>query len=722
MTIPTKHFRTCPLCEAICGLELETDGERVTAVRGDPDDPFSRGFLCPKGAALGALHEDPDRLRRPLLRDGATFREVGWEEALDAAARGLHSVQEKYGRDALASYLGNPTVHNTGALVFGPTFSRALRTKNRFSATSVDQLPHQLAAFWMFGHQFLLPIPDVDRTDFMLILGANPVASNGSLMTAPDMRGRLERILARGGKVVVVDPRRNETARVASEHHFIRPGTDVWLLAAIVAIALDEAARGRSRGLGRAAAFSENLDTLREVVQPFTPAVAAERTGLAPEIIERLALELARAPSAIVYGRFGLSTQRHGGLCQWLVNAANLVTGNFDRPGGVLFTRPAIDAVDAPSGMGISRGGFGRFHTRVRKLPEFGGELPVAALAEDIATPGEGQIRGLITIAGNPVLSTPTGSALDAALAGLEFMVSVDFYLNETTRHAHVILPPPSPLERPHYDVAFHHLAVRNTAKFAPALFAPGPDQRPDHVILLELTRRLLALRKELTLANKLQFAALERLGVEGMLDLGLRGGPYGLRALPGRKPLSLRALERAPHGIDLGALEPSMPGRMKRWKRAIDLAPAPAAEALRALASSEIGARAELVLVGRRHLRSNNSWLHNLPKLVAGKPICTLEMHPDDARARGIESGATVTLSSRVGDVEALVELTDAVMPGVVSLPHGFGHGRPRTQLTVASATPGPSVNDVTDASVVDELTGNAVLSGVPVTVRAGA
>ena len=709
------HFRTCPLCEAMCGLAIETDGPRVTSVRGDTDDPFSRGFICPKGAALAAIHHDPDRLQKPIARRGRDWVELEWSAALELAADGIHRVQARHGRDAAAIYFGNPTVHNVSLSLFGPSLSRALRTKNRFSATSVDQLPHHLAAHWMFGHQLLLPIPDIDRTMFMLIVGANPVASNGSLMSAPGVRHRLEAIEARGGKVVVVDPRRTETAAIASEHHFIRPGADAWLLAAILRVALVE-----GRGLGRHAPYVERLPELERALNGFDISAASAHTGIDTASIERLGRELCAAESAVVYGRFGVSTQAFGGLCQWLINAINLVSGNLDRPGGAMFTRPAVDAVNAPLGMGISPGSHGRWKSRVRGLPEIGGELPVATLAEEIETAGEGRIRALVTVAGNPVLSTPNGKRLDAALANLEHMVSFDCYLNETTRHASVILPPPSPLERPHYDVVFNHLAVRNIAKFSSPLFAPPTGQLEDHVAILELARLVLQKRGELGARERLSFAAMKRLGPRGLLAAALRVGPYGVRAFPPRKGLTLKALEASPHGVDLGALEPCLPARLCGRRRTIDIAPAQCIADLARLAkNTNDAAENALRLIGRRHPRSNNSWMHNAPKLMAGKPICTLLIHPHDAALRGVTDGMRIRLRSSTGEIAVEAELNSDVMPGVVCMPHGFGHSREGVRLSVATAHAGASFNDLTDPLEIDELSGNAVLSNVLVTVE---
>lgn len=694
----------------MCGLVIETDGDTVRSIRGDDADPLSQGYLCPKAPALKALHEDPDRLRQPVKRVGEQFVPIDWDEAYELAAEGIHRVQQQHGRDAMAIYLGNPTVHSPGAAMFGPMLVRALRTKNRFSATSVDQLPHHLAAHWMFGHQFLLPIPDVDRTEHLLVIGANPLASNGSLMSAPGMRGRVKKIQDRGGRVVVIDPRRTETAEVADAHHPIRPGTDAWMLAALTRYTLTH-----GRGPGHVAAHTRNLEALRKAMEPFTFARAAERTGISEAALEAMAKALCEAERAVVYGRMGVSTQRFGSLCQWLVNCLNVLTGNFDREGGAMFPSPAIDIVDAPFGFGVGRGSYGRWRSRVRGLPEHNGELPVVVLAEEMLTEGEGQIRGIVTSAGNPVLSTPNGAQLDRAMAALEHVVSIDFYINETTRHANVILPPVSPLERPHYDVAFHQLAVRNTAKYADALFDAGPDARQEWQIVLGLVKRLLEKRGRYDLKARARHLTMSRLGVKGLLDLGLRLGPHGMRRSP-KDGLSLHRLREQPHGVDLGPMVPRLPARFTAHQDFLDLAPEPLVKDLARL-SAESPVEG-LSLIGRRHLRSNNSWMHNVPKLMAGKPICVLQMHPDDAAARGLADGDVARVSSRVGAVEVPIEITDAVMPGVVSLPHGFGHGRPGTRLRVAAEHAGVSINDLTDDDAIDTLSGNAVLNGTPVEV----
>lgn len=716
MASPTArvHHRACHLCEAICGIAIELEGDLITAIRGDPDDPFSRGHICPKAVALKDVHEDPDRIRRPLRRTASGWQEISWNEALAEAAERIHQIQRAHGRHAVAAYVGNPSVHNHGLMLLNQLFLRTLRTRNLYSATSVDQLPHMLASFLMFGHQLLFPVPDVDRTSFFLILGGNPLASNGSMMTAPGIERRLKELLARGGTLVVVDPRRTETAAMATQHLAIRPGTDALLLLAMLDTIFGE---GLARP-GRLAAFTDGVEEVRRAAAEFTPERASEKAGIPATTIRELARAFARAPTAVAHGRVGLSTQAFGGLCQWLVCVLNVVTGNLDRAGGAMFPLPAADLVSLAGRLG-QRGSFNRRRSRVRGLPEFGGELPVATLADELETPGDGQPRALVTIAGNPVLSAPNGARLDRALARLDFMLSVDFYVNETTRHAHLILPPTFALERDHYDVVFHLLAVRNTAKFSEALFPKPKDSRHDWEILLELATRIQALRGRRLLAAATQ-AILGWLGPSGIVAWLLRNGPYGKGYWPIASGLTLGRLRKAPHGLDLGPLEPGLPVRLRTEGRRIRLAPERLLQDLERLRGVLDEAAHGLVLVGRRDIRSNNSWMHNSERLVKGRDRCTLLMHPDDATARGLANGQRVAIRSRVGEVEVALEVTDAMRAGVVSLPHGFGHGREGVRLSVARAHAGASVNDVNDDALVDALCGTAAFSGVPVEVRA--
>jgi anaerobic selenocysteine-containing dehydrogenase len=713
----SPHYRNCNLCEAICGIEITVQaGERLD-IRGDKDDPFSRGYICPKAVALQDIHSDKDRLKYPVRRTFHGWKRIGWDEAFAEVAQNLKRVHAEYGRNSIATYLGNPTVHNYGAMLFAPGFLRSLHTRNKFSATSVDQLAHHLASYLMFGHQLLLPVPDLDRTKLFLILGANPAVSNGSMMTAPGMGRRLQEIRQRGGKVILIDPRQNETARLADLHLFIRPGTDVLLLLALLHVVFDE---GLTR-LDELAPFTKNVETVANLVLEFTPDRVAPITGIDASQIRLLAREFASADSAVCYGRIGVSTQEFGGVCQWLINVLNIVTGNLDRPGGAMFTLPAFDPITAPESL-APRGSFGRWHSRVRKLPEFSGEFPVAALAEEILTEGPGQIKALVTTAGNPVLSTPNGRELDRAFASLEFMVSIDFYINETTSHAHIILPPTSPLERGHYDLAFHLLAVRNTAKFSPALFEPGEDTRHDWEILAELQTRM---ENNGTRGSVKRRLSRRFFGPERILGLGLRFGPYGAGFSPFSRGLSLRKLKEAVHGIDLGPLTACLPGRLRTADKRIELAP----EALvkdvervktRLLDAATENVNGDLLLIGRRQLRSNNSWMHNTERLLRGKPQCTILMNPRDAAQRQLATGQKVLVQSRVGSIVVPIEVSEEMMPGVVSIPHGWGHARTGNRLAVAQQHAGESINDLTDSQTIDALCGTAAFNGTPVAVAA--
>lgn len=709
------HHRTCNLCEAMCGVTIEVEpdasaraGERVVSIRGDDDDPFSRGHICPKATALQDLYEDKDRLTKPLRKRGNDFEEISWDTAFDEVGERINDLRKKHGPHALAIYQGNPNVHSLGAITFGQVFVRAMGTRSNFSATSADQLPHMLAALKLFGHQFQMPVPDVDRTKLMLIVGANPLASNGSIMTAPGIKRRLREIQERGGRVVVVDPRRTETAAVADQHHFIRPGTDAALLMAIVRVLFDE----NRVALGKLASIIEphSIARLKDAAARVSLADAARATGIAADDIRALARSLVETSPSVVYGRMGACTQEFGGLTAWLLIVINALTGNLDREGGLMFTTPAVDVVGAGKSFGL-HGHFAKRRSRVRGLPEFGGELPVATLAEEIETPGAGQLKGLITNAGNPVLSAPNGRKLERVLPSLELMVSIDMYVNETTRHAQYILPPTSPLEREHYDVVFHVLAVRNTARYSEALFERPADARHDWEIFAALGQRAGRSRSQRMTTRALSLFGGKR-GPRRLVDLALRVGPHKLSVA--------KLLSKHPHGIDLGALLPQLPERLSTDNKRIDLAPQLYIDNVTRLCERLKQNAPGLVLIGRRDLRSNNSWMHNSARLVKGPVRCTLHMHPDDATARGLTHGANVVLASKVGDVEVPLEVTDAIMPGVVSMPHGWGHGRDGVRLSVAREHAGQSINDVTDHENVDALTGNAAFNGTTVDVRA--
>jgi anaerobic selenocysteine-containing dehydrogenase len=742
----TVAVRTCPLCEATCGLELRLEGREVTRVRGDRDDVFSHGFLCPKGSAIGRLDADPDRLRRPLVRDGGDWTTVDWGEAFAVIEAGLTPILDAHGRDAVGVYLGNPNVHNLAGLLYNRVLLQALGTRNVFSASTLDQMPKQVAAGLMFGAGLSIPIPDVDRTDYLLMLGANPFASNGSLLTAPDLPGRLRALQARGGRLVVVDPRRTKTADEADEHLFIRPGTDASFLAAVAHTLLDEGLADPGRLRDHAVGF----DALDGLLDGFAPERVAPICGIDATTIRRVARDLAGAPRAAVYARLGTCAQEFGTLASWLVEVCNVLTGNLDREGGAMFPCPAAGGANTSGAPGVGRGvRFGRHASRVRGLPEVFGELPVVCLAEEIDTPGEGRIRALVTVAGNPAVSAPDSGRLDRALGGLDFMVSLDPYLNETSQHADVILPPPSVLARGHYDVAFYSLSVRNIANYSPPLVSLEPGEMQEWEVLLRLANIAAGLgadadpdvlddqivtglvekavrRTPSNVAGRdaaeLLGALSSRRGPERILDLMLRTGPFGDGFGADPDGLSLAVLEDHPHGIDLGPLTPRVPEVLRTPSGAIEVTPAPlVADLGRLRAWLDQHRPDEMVLIGRRDLRSNNSWMHNVDVLVKGRERCTLLVHPDDATRLGLEPGGRVKVVGPGGSLTAPAEVSDEMMPGVVSLPHGWGHDVEGTALSVAAGRPGVNSNLLADVEHFDPLSGNAVLNGIPVELSAG-
>ncbi len=728
------HYRICPLCEACCGLQVQTEGGQVSAIRGAENDVFSAGYICPKGVALKDLHEDPDRLRAPLVRRDGRLQPATWDEAFAEIERRLPAIQQAHGRDAVAVSVGNPSAHKMGLLLYFGRLAKALGTKNVVSASTLDQMPKQLSSGLMFGHWLSVPVPDIERTQWLLVIGANPVASNGSLWTVPDFRGKAKALRARGGRLVVIDPRRTETAAVADEHLPIRPGSDVFLLAAMVHTLFDE---GLVR-TGRLTPHLSGIDELRAALAGFTPEAVAGRCGIEAGTIRRLARELAQAERAAVYGRIGTCTQAFGTLSSWLVDVLNALTGHLDEPGGAMFPKAAAFAANTQGAAGKGRGvTTGRHHSRVSGAPEVFGELPMTCLAEEIETPGPGQVRALITVASNPVLSAPGGPRLAAALDSLDFMVSLDIYLNETTRHADVVLPGLSPLEDSHYDVAFPQLSFRNHARYSGPVFEPPAGQPPEWQTLLRLgaiaqglgaQADVLALDDQIVEAEvrkvagdntpQVMAALGVRKGPERLLDLALRSGPYGDAF--GLKPggLNLDQVQAAPGGIDLGELAPRVPELLRTPTGRIELAPSSLlADLPRAWADLQTAA-APLVVIGRRDVRSNNSWMHNLPLLAKGPFRGTLLVHPVDAARCGVTDGAAARLQGAGQSVAVQVELSDTLMPGVVCLPHGWGHDLPGAQLALAAERPGANLNAVLDSGARDPLSGNAVLSGGAVTL----
>jgi anaerobic selenocysteine-containing dehydrogenase len=731
----TVHHRICPFCEACCGLEITVAEGRVKRIRGHAADVFSHGYLCPKGVALKDLHEDPDRLRKPLVKRNGRFEEATWDEAFAEIERRLPPIIAKHGADSVALTLGNPIVHKLALLLYAPRLGRALGSKNVFSASTLDQMPKHLSSGLMFGDFLSIPVPDIERTDFLLMLGANPMVSNGSLWTVPNFRDKAKALRARGGRLVVIDPRRTETADVADEHIFIRPGGDVFLLLGIVHTLFAE----KLVRLGRLAEHVAAVEMLESSVADFAAEKVSARCGIPAETIRTLACTLAQTKRAAVYGRIGTCTQEYGTLCSWLVDVLNILTGNFDEPGGAMFPKAAALQSNTFPKTGTGKGVVtGRRKSRVSGAPEVLGEFPMSCLAEEIQTPGQGQVKALITVSSNPALSSPNGERLAAAMDQLEFMVSLDIYLNETSRHADVILPGTSPLEDSHYDVAFSQLSYRNHARYSHPVFPRAADHPEEWQVLLRLIGIIQGKgadadinqiddellmddlrRTAVPFADQIFQASSQRRGAERLLDLGLRAGPYGDQF--GMKPdgLNLDKVQAAEGGIDLGALEPRVPDVLRTPSGKIELAPAMLIDDLKRPAADLERSTPGLVIVGRRQLHGNNSWMHNLPILAKGAARCIALVNPKDATRLGLEDGGRARITHQGRSIEAEVEITEEMMPGVVSLPHGWGHDQLGAQLEVAAANPGANLNALMDENRRDPLSGNAVLSGMEVEMK---
>jgi len=711
-----NHYRTCNLCEAMCGLKIQYKGEQVVSIKGDKKDPFSQGHICPKAIALQDLYTDKDRLTSPVIKTSNGWQPISWQDAFKEVAKRLTKIQSESGHNAVGVYLGNPTVHNLEAMLFGPDFFRQLKTKNRFSATSVDQLPHHLASMLMFGHPLLLPVPDIDRTDFMIIMGANPVVSNGSIMSSPNIKKRLKNIQAREGKIVTIDPRFTETSQLADEHLFINPGSDAFLLMAMINFLITHDLVNCS-GLGL---HIDGLDQISELVTEYTPEKVVELTGVDSEQIAKLVTDFCQADRAVLYARIGVSTHEFGSIVNWLVNLFNLLTGNLDTAGGAMFATPAVDLIGSRK---LRTKKFARYHSRVSQYPETIGEFPVVALAEEILTSGEGQIRAMVVAAGNPLLSTPNNNQLTEAFKQLDFMLSIDFYINETSKHADIILPPPTPLERPHYDLVFNQLAVRNYAKYSESLFERKKGSLSEAEIYSGLIQAMAGPDINSKIKTWFKLKVMRTLGAKGMINKGLKRGPYGKHTSSGVSGLTINKLLK--HGLDLGSLKSSFPDKILTENGRIQATPKEFVDDLSRLKqkfeashSQGNGRESKFLLIGRRDPRTCNSWMHNSYRLVKGKPGCIAHMNKQDAQRLNIQSGQLINISSRVGEIRLPVEVTETIMSGVISVPHGWGHGVDDTKLSIANAHTGVSVNQLTDEKFVDQLTGNAALNGVPVSV----
>ena len=693
------HYRTCNLCEAMCGLEITYKEKKVISIVGDKKDPLSKGFICPKSLALKDLYEDPDRLKTPIKRTENGWQEISWTEAFDEVEIQIKKIQEKYGNNAVATYQGNPNVHNVGSMLYGGPFLKSLKTKQKYSATSADQLPHHIASLKMFGHQMLIPIPDIERTDYLLILGANPGASNGSLLTAPGFPQKIKSIQKRGGKVINIDPRFTETSKISSQHLYINPGKDALFLLSFLHVIFDQGIEEKTH----LSNYLKGLEEIKEIVKEYSPKKTALLIGIDSLEIQKIAKDFMNSKTAVCYGRMGVSTQEYGGICQWLINVLNIVTNNMDKVGGAMFTKPAIDLVYM-TGIQGKVGNFDRYRSRVHNLPEYSGELPVATLADEILTEGEGQIKMFICTAGNPVLSAPNGKKMEKALEKLDFMVSIDIYLNETSKYANIILPTTNGLETLHYDLVFHQLAIRNTAKLSEVLFEKDENQKHDWQILNELTERITEKKNSLT--------------PEMMLDNMFQYSPYK------EANLSVNKLKENPNGIDLGSLQPLLIKRIFTVDKKINVSPQIFIDDLKRLDkelykdTKEEETKYPFALIGRRHLRNNNSWMHNSKLLMKGKNRCTVLMSSKDANNLSITDHQKIKIISNVGSIELPVEISDEMKEGVLSIPHGFGHNRNGTKIKLAEENAGESINDLTDDNKIDKLTGNANFSGTRVKV----
>ena len=706
-----NHYGTCPLCESECGIEVTVENNQIVSIRGDKDNPFSKGSICPKAVSLIDLYNDPDRLKYPVRRTEKGWEKIEWKDAFDEIGEKINDIRRRHGKDAVALFLGNPNVHYHGNLLYLGFLMRALRTKNRYSSSSLDQLPLMMACYMMFGHQFLFPIPDIDRTDYFIIIGGNPAVSGGSIMTTGGAIQRIKNIRQRNGTVVVIDPVFTKTAALANRHYFIRPGTDAFLVAAMVNTLFEE-------GLckpGRLDAFLDGAEDVREAMKPFTAEKVSAITGIEACDIRTLTREFCKAQKAVCYGRVGTCVQEHGALATWLIIVFNILTGNLDRPGGSMFTKPALDLVGFTAQAG-EKGWFGRHRTRVSNLPDFGGDFPVVALAEEIITPGEGKIRALISIAGNPVISAPNGRLMDEALGQLDYMVAIDWYINETSRHANIILPPTTILEHHNFTMMTNLAGVRNFAAYTKPVFAKEPGTRHNWEIILELTARFIA--------NPLLRFAVRLLKPELILNFLLRFGPHGSGLKFWRSGLTLAKVAKAKHGIDLGPLVECLPERLFTKDKRIKLAPEMLTKALnelKAVISADAHQQPDgfnLLLISRRNLLSNNSWFHNFRRMHTSANRCTLQIHPSDAQVKQIKSGDMVRVVSKTGNIPLEAEVTDSVMPGVVCIPHGWGHNLPGVKLGVALENPGVNINDIIDNRRFD-LSGTAVFSGVPVRIE---
>jgi anaerobic selenocysteine-containing dehydrogenase len=699
------NYSFCNLCDSCCGLIIEHDGQQILSIRGDKDNVLSRGHVCPKCLALMDIYNDPSRIRKPLRKRGKEWEEISWKEAIEETAERITDIQKKYGNDSLAFFFGNPVAHNYATLLTILPFINTLKTKNIYTANSVDAWPRLLVSILLYGNQALLPIPDIERTKYFLILGANPIISHGSVMTAPDCKRRFRELQERGGKIVVIDPRRSETAKIADEHYFIKHGTDHLFIFSMLHILFKEK-------LIKLNHLSNKIEGIKEVevlAREFAPEKFSEQTGIETKVIYKITREFAKADSAVCYGRMGTRTQKNATVTTWLIDLLNILTGNIDSPGGAMFTTPAVDLVGMAKLLRRTDW-FGRTRSRVNGFPDLTGELPVAALYDELERHGAGQIKALLTLAGNPVLSLPNSKRFEKALKNLEFMVSIDFYINETTQYSNIILPPVTYLESDHYPIIELATSIRNTAHYSDTVISPAADSKQEWEILEYLGRNIGSNRGILEKTKAiLKYVILKKVGPERILDILLRFGPH---------KLSLQELRKYPHGLDLGGLKPRLLEEMNNKK--VNLLPGLIAKEIESI-KLELDDKNSggYHLVNRRNLLGMNTYLHNFPRLLKGDNRCTLLINLSDAEKLNISNGETVRVKSRVGTIEIPVEITDEIMPGVVCIPFGWGHNSDGARLAIANKIPGVNINIIIDEKIIDTISGTSAVNGTKVSIE---
>lgn len=715
----------CRICEPLCGMVATVEDGRLTTLRPDREHPLSSGFACPKGIAFTEVVNDPDRVTKPLRRGPDGFEEVGWDEALTDIATRLSAVLREHGSGAVGWYMGNPAAFSYSHLVGVIAFIKGIgRHSHYFTASSQDTSSRLLASQFLYGSPLSVPIPDLNRTDLLVMMGANPLVSHGSFLTAPRIKDRLRDITGRGGRVVVIDPRRTETA---AEYDWlgIVPDTDAYLLLSLLQVLFAENIADRPSIESQA----HGLDWLRAQAARFTPEVTAATTGIRPDDVRALARTLAETPRAAVYGRFGTCVGRNGTLTTYLIDAVNLVAGNLDTAGGSVFNPLRIPGQRwAMLLMGaMLRRAYRRKRTRIGGFGSVIGAEPAALMAKEIAVPGPRQIRALFVSAGNPVLSVPNGDELEAATEKLDLMVGLDFYLTETAAHCDYLLPVTTMYERDDFALTFQQFQATPFRQATEAVVAPPGEARSEWAIIDDLMHRMSArtpVFAVLGLIRRLLRSIGRQLDPRPIADLIIRisegGDRFGLR----RTGLTFRRLTGDhPHGVVLG---PHIRTRVLREvlayaDRRVHLRHDEIATEIATLSEHEDSDRYPLRLIGMREPRSENSWMHNSPLLRRGNNReHRALMHSDDAAELGIADRDVVQVTSMTGQIELPVELTADIVRGAVAIPHGYGHkGTGRWQ--VANRAGGANVNLLmsSEPEHIEALAGMSQLTGVPISVR---